>query len=266
MRVDLPQMKRIEKIMEEAKGIRSFVFKGDLGSKPGQFVMMWIPGMDAKPMSVSYDDGQKFVITLSGVGPFSKKVYAMKAGEQIGIMGPYGTWFSMKGENVVMVGGGYGSGPLTFLAEERKKVGKESHLIIGARTKDLILFRNRTKKAGIKTYYSTNDGSFGFKGFNTELLEEFVTKNHIDRVLTCGPELMMKRALDICLEHEVPCEVSIERYMKCGIGICGTCCVDPLGIRMCVEGPVVDGETAKKVFEFGKYHRDKYGIKHEFSH
>ena len=74
----------------------------------------------------------------------------------------------------------------------------------------------------------------------------------------------MKKVLDICLKHKIPCEVSIERYMKCGIGICGTCCVDPIGIRMCVEGPVVDDKIAKKVFEFGKYHRDKYGIRHSF--
>ena len=260
----MPLMLPIKDIIDEAMGIKSFVFEHILGAKPGQFVMLWIPGFDMKPMSVAFDEGTQFIVTISAVGPFSQKICSMKKGDFVGVMGPFGTHFSMKGENVALVGGGYGTAPLAFLAEERKKKGMESYLIVGARTKDLLLFQERTKIKKIKTYYATNDGSFGFKGFNTELFEELLGREKIDRVMTCGPELMMKRVLDICVAHKIPCEVSIERYMKCGIGICGTCCVDPLGMRMCTEGPIVSGEIAQKVTEFGKYHRDRFGIGHEF--
>lgn len=264
MGCDTPMMLPIKEVIEEARGIKSFIFEHPLHAKPGQFVMLWLPGMDAKPMSVSADNGRTFTVTLSGVGPFSNKMMEMHAGDSVGVMGPFGTHFSMDGKNVAMVGGGYGSGPLTLLAEERKKAGKDSHLIIGARTADLLLFRGRTSKAGITTYYATNDGSFGFHGLSTELLEKVIRENNIDRVMTCGPELMMKKILEICQTHNIPCELSIERYMKCGIGICGTCCVDPLGIRTCVEGPVVSGEVAQQITEFGKYHRDRCGVKHPF--
>ena len=83
-------------------------------------------------------------------------------------------------------------------------------------------------------------------------------------VSTCGPELMEKKVLDICNQYQVDCEISIERYMKCGFGICGQCCVDDSGIPLCVDGPVVNRKTANEIKEFGQYHRDKAGVKHRF--
>ena len=71
----------------------------------------------------------------------------------------------------------------------------------------------------------------------------------------------MKKVMDICQKHKIPMEASLERYMKCGYGICGSCCVDPNGLRMCKEGPCIDKEIAKKVTEFGLYHRDASGKK-----
>ncbi len=87
----------------------------------------------------------------------------------------------------------------------------------------------------------------------------------IDQVFGCGPEMMLKRISEITAKHQVPSQLSLERYMKCGYGLCGNCVVDPLGIRMCVEGPVVKNENCLVITEFGKYHRDDLGQKHEFS-
>ena len=70
---------------------------------------------------------------------------------------------------------------------------------------------------------------------------------------------------ETCYANNIPFEVSLERYMKCGIGICGSCCVDPTGWRMCVEGPVIDGEKLKKITEFGKYHRTASGKVEKYS-
>lgn len=115
------------------------------------------------------------------------------------------------------------------------------------------------KKAGAKTMVSTDDGSEGQKGFVTELLHALLQKEKIGKICTCGPEIMMKKVVELSDDFKIPCEISLERYMKCGLGICGQCCVDPLGIRMCTEGPVIKKETAKKITEFGKYRRDASG-------
>ncbi|MBT3721730.1 hypothetical protein HN789_06310 [archaeon] len=116
----------------------------------------------------------------------------------------------------------------------------------------------------IKRHYCTDDGSFEFSGFTTNKLKEVLNNSNIDIVYTVGPEIMMKKVVEICDEFKVDCQLSLERYMKCGYGICGSCCVDPMGIRMCVEGPCIDKETAKKVTEFGKYHRDGSGKKNYY--
>ena len=79
-----------------------------------------------------------------------------------------------------------------------------------------------------------------------------------------GPEIMEMKVAEICYKNNIPFEVSLERYMKCGFGICGQCCVDPVGWRMCVEGPVIDGEKLKKITEFGKYHRTASGKVEKF--
>jgi len=86
----------------------------------------------------------------------------------------------------------------------------------------------------------------------------------IDQVFGCGPEMMLKRTSEICATYAVPAQLSMERYMKCGYGLCGNCVMDPLGIRMCEEGPVVKNDVLLKLTEFGKYHRDDLGKKHSF--
>ena len=110
---------------------------------------------------------------------------------------------------------------------------------------------------------ATNDGSAGHTGFITDILSGLIQKSHGKKIIlaTCGPELMEKKVLDCANKNNVDCEVSIERFMKCGFGVCGQCCVDPLGLRMCMEGPVVNRATANSISEFGNYHRDKSGAK-----
>jgi len=186
----------------------------------------------------------------------------MNIGNSVGIRGAFGKPFDIRSKHIAMVGGGYGSAPLTFLGKEALKLGIKSELIIGARNKELLLYRENDYPNPIKRHYCTDDGSFGFHGYTTEkLIELLKNDNSIDMVYTVGPELMMKKIIEICDEFNIDCQVSIERYMKCGYGICGSCCVDPTGHRMCVEGPCVDKEYAKKVTEFGKYHRIASGEK-----
>ena len=107
------------------------------------------------------------------------------------------------------------------------------------------------------TVKSLNDIILRLQRENVQLRSErdFLVERH---------KKMLKRVLDICVEHGAHCQLSLERYMKCGFGICGNCCVDSLGIRLCTDGPVVKGDIAKNIAEFGSYHRDDLGKKHEF--
>ena len=128
---------------------------------------------------------------------------------------------------------------------------------------------NRIKKLGasVKLHVATDDGSVGKKGYNTLILEELIANKKgkkIGCVYACGPEPMMKKVSDICFASKVNAQISVERYMKCGFGVCGQCSVDPKGFRTCVEGPCVSNEVARSVVEFGKYHRDKTGKMHKF--
>jgi dihydroorotate dehydrogenase electron transfer subunit len=262
----MPNVLKIREIIEEAKDIKTFIFRHNLDAKPGQFVNVWIPRVDEKPFSISYQDHEKFGITVSKVGPFSEKLHELNAGDLLGFRGPYGNPFSIQGsegKNVVLVGGGCGTAPLAFLAEESIKNEIETHFIIGAKSKEYLLFEKRMKKSGIKTYFATDDGSHGFKGFTTDVLASILGKGEkkIDKVYACGPEMMLRKIVEICGQKNLPCEISLERYMKCGFGVCGHCCLDDSGLRVCVDGPVFSGEVANQIFEFGRHRRDETGKK-----
>lgn len=260
----MPIVVPILKVLEEAKGIKSIILPYNLEAKPGQFAMLWIPGVDAKPIAVSYQDGKSCGFTISAVGPWSEKICKMKQGELIGILGPYGSSFNLEGGSILMMGGGYGTATLMLLAEHASKQKKKITMIIGARSKDYVVFEQRAKKLGIKTIVTTDDGSYGEKGFNTVVLERLLKKEKFDKAFICGPELMERKAAEICLANKVKCELSVERYMKCGFGICGACCMDGSGKRVCVEGTVFSGEDALAMKEFGRYHRDGSATKHSF--
>jgi dihydroorotate dehydrogenase electron transfer subunit len=264
-RAEQPVMLKIIKVIDEAKDIRSLHFKHDLKAKPGQFAMVWLPGAGQKPISISHCDEKSFSITVSGVGGFSKGVIKLKEGDVLGIQGPYGNSFSVEtGEEVVLIGGGYGSAPLSFLADVLIGSEKKVNFIVGAKTADYLLYKDRYKKGPVKYFPCTDDGSFGFKGFTTDFFRGFVKSEKVDYVYTCGPEVMMKKVFNICESRDVGCQASLERYMKCGFGLCGSCSLDPAGWRVCKEGPVFDSAQLRLIKEFGIYKRDGMGIKQRF--
>ncbi|MGM5481881.1 MAG: dihydroorotate dehydrogenase electron transfer subunit [Nanobdellota archaeon] len=261
--IQQPTIIKIDSIKEESESIKTFTFRHKLSADPGQFIMAWIPRIDMKPFGVSYKDNEKFSITVSNVGRFTKKLFKKKEGDKIGIQGPYGNGFGVEHEKVALVAGGYGTAPLAFLAEELVKNNKEVILVIGAKTKNELIYEERFKSSRINTFFCTDDGSYGKKGFTTQVLEEILKKESgIDFVYTVGPEIMMKKVIEITDEHDIGCEASLERYMKCGFGVCGQCCVDDTGERVCKTGPVYSKEYIKaNIREFGEYKRNGTGEK-----
>ena len=134
-------------------------------------------------------------------------------------------------------------------------------LISAAATENYSYVSNKTK---INIWACTDDGTCGFCGFGTELAQKVLENVSYDMIVTCGPEIMMKKIADLADYHKIPAQFSLERYMKCGVGICGQCCVDNVGWRICKEGPVFWDDEVKLITEFGKYHRDAAGRKELF--
>jgi len=252
-------MVQITKVIDEAEGIKSIFFDKKLEAKPGQFVMLWIPRMDEKPFAIAYLEDNSFGLTVAAVGPFSNKLCSMQTGDRIGVRGPYGTSYNLgDAKKIVTVGGGYGSASLALLAKDAKENGIEIIFINGARTRERLIYEDRIKKLGVSRFImTTDDGSYGIKGKTTDALQDVLGKEKIDKVFACGPEVMLKKVTEICINQGIEGEVSIERYFKCGYGLCGHCCMDPLGIRACTEGPVMSVKLAQQLIEFGNYHRVK---------
>lgn len=254
---------RLEDVHKESKETTTLTIPYKLSSKPGQFVMLWLPGKGEKPISISGEKDGKFQVSVCAVGPFSEAVGKLKKGDKIGFRGPLGTHYKIPKDStsLAMVGGGYGSAPLSYLAEEAISQGKKVYFIEGARTKARLLFTKRMKQAGAEVLLCTDDGSEGPKCYSPDVLKTLLETHKIDKVFTCGPEIMMKKVAELSKEAKIPCEVSMERYMKCGIGVCGQCCVDDIGLCLCTNGPIISGGLALKIKEFGSYHRDSTGKK-----
>jgi dihydroorotate dehydrogenase electron transfer subunit len=258
----IPVSLPIREIVEETPIIKTFKFDYSLGSKPGQFVMMWIHGVDQKPMSVAYDDGKEFWLTVQKVGPATEAAFDLKEGDLVGISGPFGTNFMIgENEHVAVVGGGCGCVPIYFATIEALKKGCTVDYIVSASSEEKLLFTDRLEKtSGVNLHVC----EIGVRGQSTEILKKVIEENKIDKIFTCSHELAMKEVSDAADDAGIFCQLSMERYMKCGFGVCGQCTLDPLGICVCKQGPVMNNALLKKVTEFGKYHRDSQGQKNFF--
>ena len=130
----LPQTVRIRDIQGETRTIRTFVLDAELSeAQPGQFVMLWLPGVDEKPISIARP--APLTLTVARVGPFSTALHSRKIGDRVGWRGPYGRGFSLHEDRpALLVAGGYGAAPLYFLATQAVALGIPTTVVLGART------------------------------------------------------------------------------------------------------------------------------------
>jgi len=256
-----PQIVNIIKTKSETQTIKTITFNYPSKIEPGQFFMIWIPGIDEIPMSVSVIDKNIRGITFKQVGEATKALFNLKPGDKIGVRGPYGNGFKIKGKRILFIGGGTGIAMIAPAVEKAISKNITSDVILGVKSKDDLFFEKRLKEIGAKIHISTDDGSQGYDGLATDLALALLVTGEFTSVLTCGPEIMMKKILEI--SDNTPIQASLERYMKCGIGICGQCCTGK-GLRVCTDGPVFDSKTLKKVENFGVYKRDAAGRKINF--
>ena len=253
---------RVRKVLQENYRVRTIEIEHDMAKAlPGQFVMVWVPGEGERPMSIG--NGSPLTISVAGVGKVSEAICRLKEGDHISFRGPFGKPFYIPegAKRILCIGGGYGVVPMYFLSRVAKESGLEALAIIGGRSEKDIIWEKPLFSVCKEVFITTDDGSRGKKGNVMVEATWLIEGRKIDAVYACGPERMMEAVARICLQHGLPCQVSVERHMKCGVGVCGSC--DISGRFACVDGPVMDGEEALSLLDFGKAHRDASGRKVE---
>ena len=273
-----PHICTIERVVDETPTVRTLYFHDEVlaNVKPGQFAMVWIPGVNELPMSVMISEKKDEAgFTVRKRGESSTALYNLKVGDKIGVRGPYGNSFATENirvltdAKVLLIGGGTGLVPLMryldFLVNPAIN-GASVTLLMGSKTKDEVFFEEKAKELiGRNTKLTvipvTEDGSYGEKGYVTDVLEKLLQENTYDAIYTCGPELMMYKVVKLANEKGIFVQASLERMMKCGVGICGSCCVNE--DLVCRDGTVFDGEHLAENSEFGHFERTKSGVLEE---
>ena len=175
-RYAVPQAFKIADIKNENASTKTFVLDARLDAKPGQFVMVWLPGMEDKPFSLANVDPIK--LTIAAVGPFSEHLHQLKIGDFLWVRGPLGQGFTLPdvdGGHLVLIGGGYGVAPMHFLARMALDTGFQVSMIIGARKAKGLLLVDDLKVLDVKLFLTTEDGSVGLKGVVTDALQQIIT-------------------------------------------------------------------------------------------
>ncbi|MBN1811841.1 MAG: dihydroorotate dehydrogenase electron transfer subunit [Anaerolineae bacterium] len=255
--MSLPQTVRIRQVREDTHTIRTFMLDAEVSeAKPGQFVMIWLPGLDEKPMSIAHP--APLTVTVASVGPFTMKLHEKKAGDTIGWRGPYGHGFSLR-EDVpaLLLGGGCGVGPMRFLATRAVERSIPTTVAIGAHTGSELACVGDFEMLGVDLILTTDDGSRGHQGYVTQAISLFARDHAEFAVYACGPEPMLVAIHKLCRERNISGQMSLERYMKCGLGICGQCSLD--GYLVCQDGPVFDVEQLDGLHDFGRARRTATG-------
>ena len=221
-------------------------------AEPGQFVhvkTMHSENFLRSPFSIADVNKEEGTITLIYriVGKGTTEYARLQVGEQFSILGPIGNGFKAKPGRPLLVGGGVGIAPLIYLSKLLKD--EKPILLIGGKNKEEVFWEKYLKDYADKIYITTDDGSVGFKGFTIQLMPEILKEHKIDNIYTCGPNIMMEGVAKLAYEHDIDCQVSLEKRMACGIGVCLGCTFDgkltKKRRKVCTEGPVFD---AKEVF------------------
>jgi len=229
-------------------------------SKKGQFLHIACGGDTflRRPISICDADANKGTtrIIFQTRGHGTELLAAKKTGDEVDVLGPLGHGFeSPESGKVLLIGGGIGTFPLLMAAKE---LGDRAVVVIGYRTKELMYPQLIAdfEAVGAKVCIATDDGSYGTKGNVVTVFDNLISEGEkVSAVMTCGPMIMMKFVAKAAEKYGIPCQVSLEERMGCGIGTC-LCCVadikehehaDPHHLCVCKDGPVFDAK--KVVFE-----------------
>lgn len=224
-------------------GIYKMVVEDKSNAKAGQFYMLKLDGKTLLPRPISVcensDDTVTFLYAVVGNG--TREYASLKEGDYINLTGPLGNGFNLDEDlgKVALVSGGIGTAPMLETAKRLREKNSDQKIDLYAGFRDDIYLTSEIGDYVNKVYVSTNTGKHGHRGFVTDILN---VKDY-DTVLCCGPEVMMKKVVDMCKEKGIKVYVSMEKHMACGVGACLVCtCKTKDGHkRTCKDGPVFDG-------------------------
>lgn len=210
---------------------------------PGQFLHIAITGHTLRrPLSIAAVDSKAKTVTIlfKIIGSGTETLATYQVGETIDVLGPNGNGFPVqtgqKSATVLLIGGGIGVPPIYFLGTQLKKLGIQVQAIIGFQSRDYVFYEKAFQALG-ETFVVTNDGSYGYKGFVTDVLDEI---SQFDRYYSCGPLPMLRAVSDNLRGNEG--YLSFEERMGCGVGACYACVIpteDEAGYKkICQDGPV----------------------------
>jgi dihydroorotate dehydrogenase electron transfer subunit len=242
--------------VEETPSTVTLRFDDPAGASAGQFVMVWVPGVDEIPMSLSYTGPSKG-ITVKVMGETSRRIQSIGPGTVLGIRGPYGNRFDLSPRRILVVGGGSGAAVLAPAAEAAIETGADVVVALGATTEAELLFADRFRRMGAVVHLATDDGSLGQPGYVTQAVEGLLGHQEFDAVWTCGPEVMMRKVIVAAEARDLPTFCSVERWMKCGLGLCDACALGRW--HVCTDGPVFPGRTLAEAPGFAEFFRDASG-------
>ncbi len=211
-------------------------------AEPGMFVMLRIADgamLLRRPLGIADVDLGKGTISIiyRQIGGGTKKLTALTSGDCVNTLGPLGSSFTLKAVRPLIIGGGLGLAPLLYYA----KCVEQSDVLMGGRTASEMFWTSLFKPYVKNLYVTTDDGTMGEQGFAIDMLPQILTKNSYDCLIACGPPTMMQLAAKIAKDNDLPCQVSLERRMACGLGACLSCSVDMADGRqkkVCQDGPV----------------------------
>ena len=230
-------------------------------AKPGHFIEIRVSEQTEpflrRPISIhnlNREDGiLEFIFQIKGKGTeiLSKK----EMGSQIDIIGPlgYGTFDYKEYKNIAIIGGGIGVFPLYELAKCAKADNKNVNTYLGFRSKDFVLLEDEFKNVSNELVLTTDDGSYSKKGFVINYLEKDIEEGKINSIYACGPLPMLRAVQKLAIEKDIPCQISLEEKMGCGLGVCLGCAVKtaksskeaPEYLHVCKAGPVFDANDVE---------------------
>jgi dihydroorotate dehydrogenase electron transfer subunit len=250
-------------------------------AKPGQFVALAVGGdtsanllrrcFSIHKVSPSGAYGGTVDVVVAAVGPGTRWLAGLSTHQEVNIIGPLGRAFPLPKEPVacVLVGGGYGSAPLFWLAAELRERGCHVEMILGAATEERLFGVVEARRVADRVTVTTDDGSMGAKGWVSEVLPDVVARSHAEVVYGCGPMGMLRAITEVATAQGIIAQVAVEESMACGIGVCMTCVLPVVGndgltrmVRSCAEGPVFRGDRIRwDAFElgWGQVPEDAYG-------
>jgi len=256
---------RVLTVSIESPTVKTLTFKDTqcTRAQPGQFLMLWVPGVDEIPLSI-LDVGEDGLVSVAvkKVGEATQALHGAEEGDVLGVRGPFGNSFALVKGRVLIVAGGTGTAPLLFLAKELAPRITKGVFVLGAKTESELLFLNQLQqvfgKSQTQLMTSTEDGSCGVRGLCTEPVERVLAEERFNIIYACGPEKMIRRVFELAEEHRTNLEASLERLMRCAIGLCGSCTIGKY--RVCTDGPVFTSKQLRELrTEFGNSKRDLTG-------